>query len=251
MIWQRCRGAEQIGSVHGILYRLVESQEQVATRHYVDNLDEQALLEDLLEVVKPPHRNDSEGYHYLLKTPFRYPPLRWGSRYRQRHERGIFYGGKSVDTALCEAAFYRLVFFESMVAPPPKSSMLTQHTLFGASYATDFGVTLQNAPFASHRAELTDPQNYHHCQQLGSAMRDAGVQAFEYTSARAQNPGQAICVGLFTPQAFAKRKPLDKNAWLCEVTTDSVQFKALGEREVIRFPRAAFCVDNTLPLPAR
>ncbi|PIE39603.1 MAG: hypothetical protein CSA53_00695 [Gammaproteobacteria bacterium] len=213
MIWQRCRGAEQIGSVHGILYRLVESQEQVATRHYVDNLDEQALLEDLLEVVKPPHRNDSEGYHYLLKTPFRYPPLRWGSRYGQRHERGIFYGGKSVDTALCEAAFYRLVFFESMVAPPPKSSMLTQHTLFGASYATDFGVT--------------------------------------YTSARAQDFRQAICVGLFTPHAFAKRKPLDKNAWLCEVTTDSVQFKALGEREVIRFPRAAFCVDNTLPLPAR
>lgn len=247
MIWEQCQGSEHVECLRGVLYRLVESQEQVATRHYVDSLDEQALLEDLLETVKPPVRDGSEGYHYLLKTPFRYPPLRWGSRFGQRHEQGIFYGGRCVHTTLSEAAFYRLVFFESMIAPPPKSSIVTQHTLFSARYDTAFGVALHRPPFDAFYNRLTDRQNYSHCQQIGSSMRDAGVQAFEYASARVQG---GVCVGLFTPLAFAARKPLEKNAWLCEVSADSVQFKAVGERQVIRFSRSQFCIGDKLPLPA-
>lgn len=57
---------------------MVESQEQVATLQLVDTLEEQALLEELLESSKPPVPADAEPLHYLLKTPFRYPPLRWG-----------------------------------------------------------------------------------------------------------------------------------------------------------------------------
>ncbi len=86
MIWQACRGAEHIGPLAGELFRLVESQAQVATLDYVDTLAEQALLEDLLETVKPPWPADSARLHYLLRTPFRYPPLPWGSRFGQRHE---------------------------------------------------------------------------------------------------------------------------------------------------------------------
>jgi hypothetical protein len=36
-----------------LLYRLVENQEQVATLGYVDTLEEQAVLEELLETSKP------------------------------------------------------------------------------------------------------------------------------------------------------------------------------------------------------
>lgn len=77
-IWRQCKGERHIRPLQGRLVRLVESQEQVATLQLVDTLEEQALLEELLESGKPPVPADAEPLHYLLKTPFRYPPLRWG-----------------------------------------------------------------------------------------------------------------------------------------------------------------------------
>lgn len=77
-IWRQCKGERHIRPLQGRLVRLVESQEQVATLQLVDTLEEQALLEELLESSKPPVPADAEPLHYLLKTPFRYPPLRWG-----------------------------------------------------------------------------------------------------------------------------------------------------------------------------
>ena len=53
MIWQACKGSQHIVSLRGKLFRLVESQEQIATMSYVDTLQEQALLEEMLESVKP------------------------------------------------------------------------------------------------------------------------------------------------------------------------------------------------------
>ena len=81
MIWESCKGAQQIRHVVGTVYRLVESQEQIATLGYVDTLEEQTLLEEMLETTKPPYPFTTEDFHYLLKTPFRYPPLKWGSRF--------------------------------------------------------------------------------------------------------------------------------------------------------------------------
>ncbi|MDP1329436.1 hypothetical protein Q6280_28035, partial [Klebsiella pneumoniae] len=74
-IWLECGGLERIKPIRGVLYRLVESQEQVATVGYVDSLEEQAVLEELLEGSKPAYPGDlqSQPLHYLLKTPFRYP----------------------------------------------------------------------------------------------------------------------------------------------------------------------------------
>ncbi len=53
-IWTDCEGSAQIRPIQGELYRVVESQEQVATLQYVDSLEEQATLEELLENIKPP-----------------------------------------------------------------------------------------------------------------------------------------------------------------------------------------------------
>lgn len=246
MIWQDCRGEQHISPLSGTLYRLVESQEQVATSEYVDNLDEQALLEGLLEEVKPPA--PTGNYHYLLKTPFRYPPLPWGSRFGSRHQPGIFYGGKSIRTTLAEVAFYRLVFFESMGSGAPKSSINTQHTLFSADYRSDCGICLQNAPFDRYQAQISDPLDYTHSKQLGSDMRSAGVQVFEYSSAR--DPDGGLCVALFSPSAFDSRTPHNKHAWLCEVSSQAVRFKALGERQTTLYRRAKFCINEQLPVPA-
>ena len=59
----------------------------IATRKLVDSLAEQELLEKLLEGAKPPA--PGARVHYLLSTPFRYPPLPHGSRFGRATERGI------------------------------------------------------------------------------------------------------------------------------------------------------------------
>ena len=178
MIWQACNGEQHITSLSGTLFRLVESQEQAATLSLVDTLQEQALLEQLLEQTKPPVPPAAEGLHYLLKTPFRYPPLKWGSRFGSVYEPGIFYAGCSVAVTLAESAYYRMIFWQSMPTPAPKPILRTAHTLFSVSYQTERGIALHQPPFSQHQALLTSKTDYQHTQQLGSAMRSAGVDAF-------------------------------------------------------------------------
>jgi hypothetical protein len=248
MIWQTCEGVKHIETIAGTAWRLVESQEQIATLSYVDTLDEQALLEELLDSVKPPYPADSDSYHYLLKTPFRYPPLKWGSRFGRVHEQGIFYAGCNATTTLAESAYYRFVFWYSMISTPVKNTIRSAHTLFCVNYATDRGIQLHKAPFTQFHAQLTHPQNYSVTQQLGSDMRSAGVQAFEYQSAR--DPNKNHCVGLFVTAALAQKKPADATQWLCELDANEVAFKQVGQKEIIRFGLDNFLINGNLPTPA-
>lgn len=248
MIWDACEGASQLQPIAGTAWRLVESQEQIATLGYVDTLEEQALLEELLDSVKPPYPAHSDSYHYLLKTPFRYPPLRWGSRFGRIHEPGIFYAGGDANTALAESAFYRFVFWYSINAAPVKTTITSAHTLFCVNYASQQGVRLQAPPFDQFQSQLTHPRDYSATQQLGSDMRAAKVEAFEYQSARA--PAHHLCVGLFVPTALAQKKPSDMTQWLCELGATEVAFKQVGQKGIIRFPLTHFLVDGRLPMPA-
>lgn len=247
-IWEACAGTGQFQSISGTAWRLVESQEQIATLGYVDTLEEQALLEELLDSVKPPYPADTETYHYLLKTPFRYPPLKWGSRFGRVHEPGIFYAGCEAKTTLAESAYYRFVFWYSIKNNPITKTITSAHTLFSVNYATDRGIRLQAAPFNQFQSQLRDPQNYSATQQLGSDMRNAGVQAFEYHSAR--DPALNHCVGLFVPAALAQKKPTEQIQWLCELGAHEVAFKQVGNKEIIRFALDNFLVDGDLPMPA-
>ena len=252
MIWARCDGPRQIHPIAGTLHRLVESQQSVATLDYVDTLEEQALLESLLEESKPaPPWGGARypRYHYLLRTPFRYPPLPWGSRFGSASEPSLFYGALSELATLAEAAYYRFVFFFSMAALPPKPAIHTQHTLFTARYRTKSGVQLQNAPFDHYTTSLTHPADYAATQRLGGDMRAAGVQAFEYLSAR--DPRHGICGALFSPAAFAARKPDSQQPWLCETSAATVSFKPVGGATVTSFALSVFLTHGRFPQPAR
>lgn len=229
----------------GELCRLVESQEEVATSRLVSSLARQAVLEDLLEATKPPRRD--RGLHYLLATPFRYPPLKHGSRFGTRHEPSLLYGSRTTRTVLAEAAYYRFVFWQGM-SMPPAGKLDTQHTLFGAPWRTEQGLRLQTPPFDAHRAQLTNPADYAVTQALGAALRAAGVEAFEFVSARDAAGG--INVALFSPRALAKKQPAWQEAWQCELTSAHVRFRAARGREVHDFPLAAFQVNGVLPWPA-
>ncbi|MCC3263614.1 RES family NAD+ phosphorylase, partial [Paenibacillus polymyxa] len=83
------------------------------------------LLEELIETSKPQLPPSTETLHYLLKTPFRYPPLRWGSRFGRRHEPSLFYAALRLETAMAEAAYYRFVLWEGMASPPPSGRILS------------------------------------------------------------------------------------------------------------------------------
>jgi hypothetical protein len=247
-IWNEAGAEAHVDRLAGTLLRLVESQEQVATAHLLGNLEEQSVLEDMLEAQKPPVPAEGSGLHYLLSTPFRYPPLRWGSRFGSRFEPSLLYGSQAVRTMLAEAAFYRFVFWSGMVTPPPSGRLLTQHTSLAAEYRARAGLRLQHEAFAAWHHLLAHPSDYSATQQLGTRMRGAGIEAFEFQSAR--DPEGGINVALLTPKALASPRPTHIEPWLCETTGGEVRFSSTENTAVHAFPYTTFVVDGVLPSPA-
>jgi hypothetical protein len=248
-IWHHCQGPAQIKPLRGRLVRMVESQAQVATLQLVDTLAEQALLEELLETSKPPLPHNAEPLHYLLKTPFRYPPLPWGSRFGSVHEPSLFYGALRIDTAMAEAAYYRFLLWDGMSIAPPSRRILSEHFTFEARYQAECGIQLQHPPFAQFQSELSHASVYKSCQLLGGAMRAAGVEAFEYRSARCPLNGNNVA--LFVPGALAEKRPRNLLSWLCETTGEYVAFKNAQVPDTPKvFRLEAYQRDGRLPRPA-
>ncbi|HEX6558520.1 MAG TPA: RES family NAD+ phosphorylase [Longimicrobiales bacterium] len=228
-------------------WRVVESQHQISTRKLVDSDAEQLLLEQLIERVKPPERTHGR-LHYLLFTPFRYPPLRHGSRFGTRMEPAIWYGSEALRTAFAEVAYYRLLFLEGTSAD--LGVLQAELTTFRILVRTERGVDLTAAPFGAHRAVLASPIDYAETQALGRAMRAAGVQVFRYPSARAQAGG--VNVGVFAPEAFGRRAPRALETWHSVATRERVEMvrRDYFKRGSYFFLRAEFLVNGTLPAPA-
>jgi hypothetical protein len=246
-LWADCGADAPRVRLTGEVLRLVESQEQVATNQLVDTLAEQALLEELLETTKPRPAAGTERLHYLLATPFRYPPLRYGSRFGARHEPSLFYASRNLGAVLAECAYYRCVFWQGISEPPP-APMTTQHTLFGVGIRVTRGLQLQAPPFDRHRATLTDPADYRATQRLGSALREQAIEAIEYESAR--DPAHGLNVALYTPAALADARPRFVQEWLCETDAERVRYYSREGGELREFRLDQFVVDGVLPTPA-
>ncbi|HKQ60855.1 MAG TPA: RES family NAD+ phosphorylase [Candidatus Polarisedimenticolaceae bacterium] len=249
-IWTRCAGSSRLGALAARPFRVVEAQHLVATRRLVDSAAEHAVLETLLEQGKPPLPADPEfaGLHFLLTTSFRYPPLPHGSRFATRWERSLWYGARELRTAFAEAAYYRLVFLEGTRVD--LGTLDVELSAFRVAVRSSRGVDLTQPPFAEHAASLASPTRYGHSQALGAAMREAGVEAFRYRSARDPDAGAGI--GLFTPRAFAAKRPETPETWMCSATKERVEFqrKDFFDRRTLDFPRQTFLVDGRLPAPA-
>ena len=249
-IWERCAGAEQIRRLGAKAWRVVEGQHVISTRKLVDTAEEQEILERLLDAQKPAYPADPAfaGLHYLLATPFRYPPLRHGSRFGTRLEPSLWYGARGLRTALAESAYYRLLFLAGSAAD--LEPVVVEMSAFRASIRTSRGVDLCRAPFERHRAAIASPTRYGQTQRLGAAMRAAGVEAFRYPSAR--DPRGGTNVALFTPRAFSGTLPETPEIWSAVASRDAVEFskRDVYRRRWIRFPRESFEVDGRLPAPA-
>src|SRR5919112_712595 len=131
-------------------WRAVEAQHVVSTLRLVDNDPErQDLLERILDESKPPLPADVTGLHYLLATPFRYPPRSYGSRFRVWTDPGVLYGALERRTACAEMGYWRWRFAadsDGLRGIPASPQTLFQIGARGA------GIDLQRNPFATREA---------------------------------------------------------------------------------------------------
>lgn len=245
-IWTLCAGDSELRLLRLTPWRVVEAQHQVSTRKLVDSAEEQELLEELIDSVKPA---DVIGgrLHYLLSTPFRYPPLRHGSRFGSRTERGIWYGSETLAAAFAEVAYYRLLFLEGTSAL--LDTLATALTAFKSTVTGARAIDLSAPPFNHYRDSIASPVSYSEAQLLGRDMRAASVDVFRFPSARSAD---GVNVGVFIPSAFGKYKPRSFETWHCTATRKRVEF---GKRDYLKratfaFERHQFTVDGNLPSPA-
>jgi hypothetical protein len=193
------------------LWRAVEAQHRVSTIALVDTLEEQTLLEQLLESSKPSLPPEAQGKHYLLTTPFRYPPPPHGSRFRGPIDPGVFYGANEIRTACAELGYWRWRFL--MDCPALEAIDSRPQTVFHTNISTD-AVDLRQTPFVTDAARWTHRNDYQYCQQFASVVRQAAVGAICYESVR--DPRKGGCVAVLDPQALAN-PPEEIQTWLLSV----------------------------------
>ena len=248
-IWTRCGGRSNAGSYRRDAWRVVEAQHIVSTMKLVDTTAEQAELEALIEGHKPPLADEVKPLHYLLATPFRYPPTRHGSRFRRRGDPGVWYGAETLATGFAEVAYYRMLFLEGTTAE--LEPITVELSAFAVLLKSARAIDLTRPPFLRHRARFASRTQYEEPQRLAAAMRDDGVELARYSSCRDRAWGE--CVAVFSPRAFASPPKQPFRSFLCTATRERVEMVRKNfsrERETHSFPRAQFLVQGKLPSPA-
>lgn len=217
------------------LWRAVEAQHVVSTMPLVDSVEEQAVLEAVLDAGKPTIPADARHLHYLIFTPFRYPPSEWGSRFRGSQDPGVFYGTGSIRTACAELGYWRWRFLGDCPDLPRIDAR--PQTLFQTGVKTD-GVALDTPPFAQDAARWMDPEDPGDCQVFGRVARESGIGLIRYNSVR--DPEHGMCAAVLTPRAFDPPYPLATTTWMLTVRRDRViwQRDDLQQRDSFEFEGA-------------
>jgi len=247
-IWQATKGEKHLVTISEKIQRMVESQSYIATRSLVDSDEEQRILEEELEKSKPPfpERNGRGKLHWLLFTPFRYPPLQNGGRFHSRTEQSLFYGAKELETVMAEIAYKRFVFRACSKATI--QAMNVDYTKFAVKIKTNKGIDLTATPFSRYRNIISNPLSHIESQTLGHEMRNAGVEAFLFFSARVKN---GINCGAISVEAFANNKPEENDDWVIYDSEQFIEFRRhlpIKKSETKIFPLKNFLVGGSLPL---
>ena len=205
------------------LWRAVEAQHVVSTMALVDSVAEQTLLESLIEAQKPAPPASADDLHWLLYTPFRYPPLPGGSRFRAPTDPGMFYGADEIRTCCAELGYWRWRFL--MDSPGLGALEGRPQTIFRVAVATTM-VDLRRPPFLRDRRQWTDREDYAPTQAFARVAREAALGAIRYESVR--DPDHGGCGAVLTPAAFAEKTPQDVQSWWLSVTPDRVIWRNAG-----------------------
>jgi hypothetical protein len=222
--WTATALASEARNFAGEVWRMVEAQHIAATLKLVDDAEEHAVLEAMVEQSKPALPAAVRRLDYLLATPFRYPSPRHGSRFRAPGEPGVFYGAFALRTAAAELGWWRWQFKRDspeLVRLPP-----VPHTAFRAAIAAN-GVDLRAPPLLADAA-LWTAQAYEATQALARLARDAGVQAIAYQSVR--DPDRGGCLALLDAAGFAAPRPMgESQTWWLAVQPERVIWKRGAE----------------------
>ncbi len=219
-IWNECEGIKFRRRVDLESWRMVESQHISSSRDLVESREEHDILEALLENSKPLVANNK---HYLIFTPFRYPPLAYGSRFGNTFEPSLWYGSINLHTALAEVAYYCLKFFDDTDANLEYIEI--SMTAFKAYIQTENGIDLTELPFQTYQDKISNKTSYDYNQKLGKEMREATIEAFIFTSVRDTTFGKNVAA--FTPEVFKmKEKQYITNMqnWRCIANKDVIEF---------------------------
>ena len=106
------------------------------------------------------------------------------------------------------------------------------------------GLRLQTIADATAQASLRDPLTYGPTQQLGAWMRDQGIEAFEYLSARSRDA--LVQVGVFSPALF-QSTPFDQVEISTEISAAHTTFLCHDDGKLHRFERELFLIDGAFP----
>jgi hypothetical protein len=214
-------------------WRAIEAQHVVSTLRLTGNDPEQQdLLERILEESKPPLPAEAAGLHYLLATPFRYPPPPYGSRFRAWPDPGVLYAALERRTACAEMGYWRWrLVSDSEGLREISASPQTVFQLGMEGLAID----LQLAPFRRRRAIWTDPVDYTATQAFAREARTAGIALLLYQSVR--DPEAGTCVAVLRPGALRPKRPLVQETWYLTVTREGVIWQRESQRFVFRFDR--------------
>jgi len=226
--------------------RMVETQEYAATTSLVDDLEEQAILEQILDDFKPDYADDTQVLHYLISTPFRYPPLKYGSRFGAITEPSFFYASESIQTCLAEAAFYRFYLIDGTETPFPKV-IQSEHSLFFVQVSSISTLDLTQISDSYIQKQLSDPVSYLVTQQVGQHARKDGADLLRYFSARSQQQGINVAIDNHT--IIQSEKPEDKVQYICQLDPNTGILRFSQPRIFpVMFTREQFLVDGKLPL---
>ncbi|GAC1530121.1 MAG: RES family NAD+ phosphorylase [Ramlibacter sp.] len=200
------------------LWRGVKAQHRVARMQLVDDVAEQALLDQLLESSKPPLSPHARGAHYLLFTPFRYAP-EWPSRFRRPDEAGAWYGADDPQTVAAELARWRWKFLVDSHALR-ETQLVTEHTFFRARF-TGLELDVTAPPWSAQRTTWRDPDEYAPCQEVAAQARalKPPVQVIRYESARRDG---GACEAVFDVRTLRLSRQPVQQTWTCKTTLDRV-----------------------------
>lgn len=230
--WTPTALASEARPWRGRAWRVVEAQHEASTLKLVDDVAEQRLLEQLLDAAKPPLPAAAQGLHYLLATPFRYPPLPHGSRFRAGGEPGVFYGADRLRTACAEIGYWRTRFLADaagLARLEPVAQTAFQAQLQAAA------LDLRRPPFSADAAHWSSPDDYRHTQALARMAREAGVGAIRYRSVR--DPAGGACTALLTPAGFASPRPVGApQTWWLAVQPGRALWRRGDEQLAFDFP---------------
>lgn len=201
---------EHFTTYSALLWRCVESQNQISSDRLVEDPDDQPILEELIEEVKPPIPEEARHLPKLVATPFRY----WhqsSSRFRRANEKpGILYTSETETTSVIEMAYHRLKFL-SRSPDARESKNVVEHSTYTVRTEMVRTLDLMAQPYVRRRPDWTDPDDYTGCQDFAALARVIETQALRYESVR--DPSALPNVAVFDPATVDGDSLIIERSW--------------------------------------